>query len=74
MPQDKNNWNVLNHPECREDEVWLTNAWPDDADRMEEYESKRIGSQAYSEIGALIEGITVPVFVSRAEYEAKNEA
>ena len=70
MPED---WNKANHPECREDEVFLSNIYPDTFSEMTGYETRRMGSQAYSQLGRPIQGITVPVFVARSEYEARNQ-
>lgn len=62
----------LPHPECASDEEWFCNvASADMADRIP-FETKRLGKRAFRFDDSEIEGDFRPVFVKRAELEAKG--
>lgn len=51
--------NVKNHPECRENEKWLTNHWRHD--KWEGRQDIRYGFNAYDIYGEYIFGM-IPIF------------
>lgn len=62
--------NDAKHPELQDGEVFLTNTYIDDFDRIQ-WKTKRMGEQAYDKNGKPVPGYSgiYPVFVQKSEYE-----
>lgn len=65
------------HPECREDEVFLTNIPRSKLDTLAEWETLRVGTKLFDFFGRPMDNTEddlVPVLVGRQEYIERNGA